>query len=336
MTERMELAYEALTAVWSSFSDEPVIAFEKARLGVANHNWILTTAQGRFVLRCVYEGKSVRDLDAEFTFIAALERERFPYAIPVPLFAKDGSHIIEHEGRIFWGYPYLEGHTITGPVTRSQAEQIGVMIARMHTITERIDLKGTLNNAPFSITPIIDDAKAMSTRTADATSTAYYREALPIFLGFVERTPYPTELEAFPIHRDINPENVLFTRDTLTAVIDFDNASACDEPFVKDLANALLYSCTRDDRCAFDFERCSDMIRSYASIRSLTKKQIEAVPHLIVLGCFEDFSYEYWLAVNEPERTNPKKLAKRFEMGQWVFEHHDDLIAILESAIGQA
>jgi Ser/Thr protein kinase RdoA (MazF antagonist) len=162
-------------------------------------------------------------------------------------------------------------------------------------------------------------------------SRAYYARKLPLFLDLVRRTPYPSELDVFPIHRDINPENVLFENDVLTAIIDFDNVSVCDEPFVKDLSNALLYSCTRDDRRAFDFERCSDLIRAYASIRALTSIGIEAIPDLIVLGCFEDFAYAYYLAIHEPERTNRVKLEKRFEMGRWVFDHRDGFIAAISS-----
>ena len=323
----MELGREALDGIWSSYGRGAIISFEKARMGVANHNWMITTSEGRFVLRCVNADTSERDLAVEFDFIGTLEEAGFPYKMPTPLTAGDGSRIIEHEGRRFWSYSYLQGSTITSPVTRSQAQQMGAMIARMHAITASSDLKERIGNPVFSIDHVIAHARELLDECADETRTDYYARALPVFLDIVERTPYP-QLDTYPIHRDINPENVLFEGDTLTAVIDFDNVSVCDEPLVKDISNALLYSCTHDRR-SFDFERCADLIRSYRTIRLLTEAEIEAVPNLIVLGCFEDFAYEYYLALYEPERTNPEKLKKRFEMGRWMFEHRDELIEVI-------
>ncbi|MFT4307906.1 MAG: phosphotransferase [Candidatus Woesearchaeota archaeon] len=320
----MELSREALDGIWSSYGRGAIISFEKARMGVANHNWMITTSEGRFVLRCVNTDKSECDLTAEFDFIRTLEQAGFPYEMPTPLTAGDGSRIIEHEGRRCWSYPYLQGSTITSPVTRSQAQQMGVMIAQMHAIIVSSDLKERIGNPTFSIDHVIAHARELLDERADETRTSYYARTLPVFLDIIERTPYP-QLNTYPIHRDINPENVLFEGDTLTAVIDFDNVSVCDEPLVKDLSNALLYSCTHDRR-AFDFERCADIVRSYRSIRNLSRAEIQAVPDLIVLGCLEDFAYEYWLAIHEPERTAPHKLEKRFAMGRWVFEHRDELI----------
>jgi Ser/Thr protein kinase RdoA (MazF antagonist) len=332
----MELDADNLNDIWPSYDRANIISFEKSRMGVVNHNWILTTSEGRFVFRCVSTDKSERDLDVEFSFTETLERAGFPYRMPKPITTKEGSRIIDRDGRRYWSYPYLEGHTITNPVTRSQAEQMGVMIAKMHLIIEASDLKKHLGNPRFSIEHVIDHAKQMLDERADEQSTAYYARTLPLFLELVRRTPYPSDLDVFPIHRDINPENVLFENDVLTAVIDFDNVSVCDEPLVKDLSNALLYSCTLDDRRSFDFERCSDLIRSYASIRALASIEIEAIPNIIILGCFEDFTYEYWLVLNEPERTSFGRLEKRFLMGAWVFDHRDGLIAAIRSPIGRA
>jgi homoserine kinase type II len=324
----MELTQNEIREICSKYNIGNLIKSQKVGIGVANHNWFITTENGKFVLRCVNEDKSKKNLDSEFAYLNYLFENGFNYKLPVPIKTNNNKLYLNFNKRIIWIYPFIQGEIINDVFNGIQLEEVAMMLAQMHQIIENSNLKNIMNNNTFDINTIIEEANEQiktSSKNNDEYSM-YYTKKAKEFIDLIKQLTYPN-LPNFPIHRDINPENVLFKNNKLVAVIDFDNVSSCNEPLVKDIANLFLYSCfDKNKQEKLNLKLAKKFIKEYLKTRTLTLEEIKAIPILAIMGCLEDFNYEYWLYENEPKKTDFSKLNRRFETGLWYFENKEKII----------
>jgi len=324
----MELTQNEIREICLKYNLGNLTKFQKVDIGVANHNWFITTAKGKFVLRCVNEDKSKKDLDLEFAYLNYLSENGFNYKIPVPIKINNDILYLDFNKRIFWIYHFIEGEIINDVFSDIQLDEVGTMLSQLHKMIETSNLKNIMNNDTFKVSTIIEEANEqikISSKNNDEYSI-YYTKKAKEFIDLIKQLEYPN-LPNFPIHRDINPENVLFKNNKLVAVIDFDNVSSCNEPLVKDIANLFLYSCfDKNKQEKLNLKLAKKFIKEYLKIRTLTSEEIKAIPTLAIMGCLEDFNYEYWLYENEPKKTDFSKLTRRFETGLWYFENKEKII----------
>ena len=175
------------------------------------------------------------------------------------------------------------------------------MLSQLHNVIANSSLREIIKNNFFDVSIIIQEGfeqiKA-SSKENDAFSNHYTDKAGEL-VNLVRELKYP-DLPFFPIHRDISSENVIFDKDKLIGVIDFDNVSVYNEPLVKDIANLFLYSCfNKNKREELNFRLAKSFFKMYSRTRKLSREEIIAIPILAVMGCLEDLNYEYWLYKNE-------------------------------------
>lgn len=65
----MNLNKKEVEELISNYKIGKLIKYNKVKTGVANHNWFITTNQGKFVLRCVNEDKTIKKLKSEFEYL---------------------------------------------------------------------------------------------------------------------------------------------------------------------------------------------------------------------------------------------------------------------------
>ena len=95
-------------------------------------------------------------------------------------------------------------------------------------------------------------------------------------LTFLE-TNWPTDLPAGIIHADLFPDNVFFLGEELSGVIDF--YFACSDMLAYDLAICVNAWCFEPDG-TLNVTKSKGLIEGYASVRSLTTREIESLPIL--------------------------------------------------------
>jgi Ser/Thr protein kinase RdoA (MazF antagonist) len=129
-----------------------------------------------------------------------------------------------------------------------------------------------------------------------------------------------SRLPRFPLHRDINPDNTLWKKGKLVGLIDFENTGTINDTIVKDISVMLQYSCRkRKQKHETDLELAKFFLREYRKHHRLSDEEIGFIPDIITAGAIEDFSYAYWMLVNDPKRARLYRLHLYSQVAQW---HH--------------
>ena len=210
---------------------------------------------------------------------------------------------------------------------RSHLVQIGKMMANYHRIVEESSLA---NRVPvsdvFSRGYVLKEMGVFRTeilrRTKRNTRDAIFlveSTKLITLLQCLDDSPYP-RLMRYHIHRDIIPENLIWSRGKLVGLVDFENVSRTREPLVKDVAVTLQFACRdKESRMGLDLDRARGFLRAYTRQHLLSMKELRLVPDLLVSGLIEDFEYAYWMLRNDPARASLGRLKRYSGAARCVF-----------------
>jgi Ser/Thr protein kinase RdoA (MazF antagonist) len=328
---RLQIPREAGDAI-SSWSIGQLVSCRLVKRGEVNHNYVIKTVRGKYVLRQVFHShhKNTRDLKFELSYLDYLRNAGFPYDVPSAIPTRNGGLFVTVQGHYYWLYNYLEG-TVTSKLKESRLTQLARMTATYHVLVERSNLN---NEKPpldiYNRTAILKEIEDFRTeiqrgkRTTKNELTFLAESAkLTRMLGGLDERPY-SNLGRYPIHRDLIPENLIWKLDKLVGVIDFENVSGSNDPVVKDIAVTMQYCCRdKKSRYQLDIDLAKRFLQSYKKHRSLSDKEIRLIPDLITAGFVEDFAYVFWMLRNDPKRANPYRLSLYSKAAQWSHSNRE-------------
>lgn len=316
-----------------------LVSCKQIKKGVVNVNWILRTSRGKYVLRKVAESKSTADLRFEFSYFSYLKRHGFPYRIPLPIRTKDGESFVAFKGSCFWIYEFIDGRDIKHFDYHELRECARVMA----TYHKMIELSG-LNNRKgrgdaFNRISVLNELKKFREQILQKDKQLiedqiFLEESstlIPLMRSLDDREY--SKLPRYPLHRDINPENILWKNRKLVGLIDFENVSTMNDTVVKDISIMLQYSCRdRKQKHKLDLTRAGFFLKEYRKHHQLSETEIEFLPDTIIAGSIEDFSYAYWMLVNDPERAKLYRLKLYSQVAQWYHKNKAEVIEKLKNA----
>ncbi len=256
----------------------------------------LRTASGRYLLKRRARG---RDKPARVTFAHTLLWHLRQKGFPVPelLRTRDTQDsLLIHDGRIYELFEYVPGQRYDASL--EQTAGAGKTLARFHRALTDFqtawqppaggyhDLQAVrlgLNSIPSKISSH-DSVSGYEAELLSLTQELYerYEDAAQTVnqLGF-------KQWDSWIIHGDWHPGNMLFCKNKVAIVLDFDAARR--NPTVVDLANGMLqFSILRGDVQPeqwpefFDQARMRRFLVGYATRIKLDSAQLEAIPHLMI------------------------------------------------------
>ena len=240
----------------------PVIGFQGIGEGVENSNFFVDTEDGRWVLT-LFERLNYDDLPFFLGLMDHMACKGLPCA--APLRTHDGQTLVELNGKPAAIVQRLKGGSelFVGP---RQCAQAGRLLAQMHAAA-----------ADFSM-------QAVNTRGARWRSdiaAELLPQCKPDIAELVTSelaAQQALDLSALPqgiIHADLFRDNVLFSGEQLSGVIDF--YYACNDALIYDLAIAVNDWCF-DTHGDADPERVHAMTEAYLSERAVSADEREAWP----------------------------------------------------------
>jgi len=329
----MKLSKTQIKKILENWNVGEVVSFKKAFKGVVNHNWIVNTTKGKYVLRGVAFFKKLSELNFELRCLNYLKKRKFRYKIPVPLLTKDRMFLSKFQKNYFWVYEFIEGRDIKR-FNRNELREVAKMMALYHDLIEKSKLdNGRGQGNVFCKNTVLGELNKFKSGILkkgkkDKKDRVFLNELLVLvpLLKSLNVGAYG-KLRRYPLHRDINPENTLWKDGVLVGLIDFETVSEINEPFVKDIVVMLQYSC-RDRKVPykFDFGLFRYFLREYKRYRSLTSKEIEFIPDILIAGAIEDFSYQYWMFLNDPARAKLHRLKLYSKVAQWTNKNKKRII----------
>ncbi len=336
----MNTTREAKGAI-SAWNIGTPIGWSVAEQGEVNRNFIIRAKQGRYVLRQVLSHShygSSKDLEFEFAYLNYLERVGFPYQVPSAVPTREGRLFIKVRGRYYWLYRFIEG-TVVEKLNESHFEELARMMGTYHLLVERSRLSNgkpavDLYRRDWTLKEMeryrLELLKKPRMNPRDATFIEESAKLIPVLRRLDER-PY-SRVKRYPIHRDIIPENLIWKKNKLVGLIDFEHVSGTNEPTVKDIAVTLQFTC-RDKKLnhRLDLKLVKRFLRSYEKWHSVSDEEIDLIPKLIATGFIEDFVWAYWMIRNDPERASPYGLKLSSTAAQWSYSKRDKIAQAIES-----
>jgi Ser/Thr protein kinase RdoA (MazF antagonist) len=296
----------------------------------------METSEGKFVFRVAPKFRKLEDIFFEFQYLDYLRKAGFPYELPLPIRNKNGETISRLDGYAFWVYRFINGNMID-PWDKSELKQVAKMLAYYHRIIETSGLDdGSKSGDSFHINWILEELMKYRERADDKEvegrkETVFLREVDDVIAlaSKLDGTGY-SKLKRFPIHCDINPENVLFMNDRLVGVIDFDNVSHRNETIIRDITTMLQYSC-RKERADYmlDLTKARFFLEEYKKHHSLTNSEIKFIPDLAISEYLDAFYYNYYLLENDPERGKIRRLTLYSKSAKWCYRNKNEIIKAL-------
>jgi Ser/Thr protein kinase RdoA (MazF antagonist) len=299
---------------------------------------MLRTPHGKYVLRQVSHThhKTPRDLEFELDYLDYLKHAGFPYDIPSAVATKNDGFFVTGQGHYYWLYKFLEGVVLERP-NEPHLAQLAEMMASYHKLLERSALNNgkpasDLYNRAATLKEIEENRKEILQKTrVDRNENIFLEESAKLtqILRGLDEGPY-SRLRFYPIHRDLNSENLIWKQDKLAGVIDFENVSGSNDPVVKDIAVTMQYCCrNKRVRYQLDIDLAKRFLQSYKKHRSLSDQEVRLIPDLVTAGFVEDFAYAFWMLRNDPQRANAKRLTLYSRAGQWVDSNKEKIVSAL-------
>lgn len=236
--------------------------------GIENTNYRLATTRGKFILTLFESRTPSRDLPFVVSLMDHLSRRGV--ACPVPVADRKGRRLHSLRGRPALLVTFLEGRA-PRRVTPARCRAAGAALAGLHLAAA--DFPESRANGLS-----VGAWRGMFEPLADRCETL--RPGLSGLIGDeigILQGDWPGDLPRGVIHGDLFPDNVFFSGDRLSGLIDF--YFACRDLLAYDLAVALISWCF-DARRTFDPALAAAMIGGYRSVRRLETEEVRALPFL--------------------------------------------------------
>jgi homoserine kinase type II len=309
-----------------------LISCRQAQKGVVNINWIVKTTQGKYVLRKIMHFTKIEDLRFELNYLTHLKEHNFPYRIPAPIRTKNKEFFLKFRGSYFWIYEYIEGRDIKR-FGYSELRECARMMAIYHKIVRSSGLDNKKGSEVFNRNSVLKELQKFRTQTLEKgklerKDRIFLKESSTLIplMKSLDGREY-SKLPKYPLHRDINPENILWKNKRLVGLIDFENIGTMNDTVIKDISITLQYSCRdRKHKHKLDLKLAKFFLREYKKYGQLSGKEIEFLPDIITAGSTEDFSYAYWMLVNDPKRAKLYRLKLYSKTAQWYHRNKQEII----------
>lgn len=242
--------------------------------GSVNTHYMLETTKGKTILK-IDEVKSVADVQHELALLRFL-RER-DFRCPQPLVDRDGQYCHIYRGKPVSLYAVLNGKSFPeAQLNNAQLENVGQTLAILHSLSSGYPKDEDNRFSPERVFSLYQEVK----------------ERLPGYLHHLthmlddeviyQQQYQEDRLPKGIIHGDLFADNLLFRKDTVVGVLDFE--AACYGKFIFDVATAVNALCYLDGRYVID--RFAALVKGYQSIRALTLTEWDAFPNELRFSAF--------------------------------------------------
>lgn len=259
---------DSLTQYLKLFDIGGLVSFDGIADGVSNTNYLLNTTKDKFILT-LFEGRvRAEDLPFCLSFMEYLHGQGIPCPHAVP--GKNGETVIPFNGKPAAITTFLAG-AWPRQVETFHAAAVGRTLAQMHLAGEKFKLRRD-NTMSLPAWRALIHSCVGKTDSLEAGLSSFLQQEL----DYQEKNR-PLNLPAGAVHADLFPDNVFFTGENLTGVIDF--YFSCTDAFAYDLMLALNAWCF-DTAGKMDAQKSALLLAAYQKERPLSAAEKAALPLL--------------------------------------------------------
>jgi len=259
---------QTLSHFLSSYDIGEAISFKGIAEGVENSNYLLETTKGRYILTLYEKRTDPADLPYFLNLMEHLVKKGIN--APLPIRDKNGAALQTLAGRPACIISFLTGVSIDHPKAAHCAE-LGKILAEMHLALADFgeDRANSLTLAGWK--SLVEQTAARADEVSSGLEKTLKDEIAAL------ESQWPDNLPSGAIHADLFPDNVLFTKDKITGLIDF--YFACSDSYAYDLAVCINAWCFNAEH-AFQEDCAAALTEAYQSVRPLNEGEKHALPLL--------------------------------------------------------
>ena len=262
--------------------------------GVENSNFRLSTTAGEFILT-LYE-KRVKEEDLPFFIGLMGHLSEKGISCPLPVADKNGVMLKKLNNRAATIVTFLQGTSNNNP-NADRCFSAGMALAKLHLAASdfTIERANALDSAAWA--PLLASCH-IGDSDLDPSLISKAEERLEQILE-----AWPKDLPFGVIHADLFADNVLFTGDDVTGIIDF--YFACQDALAYDLAIMLNAWCFEPD-FSFNITKAKRLVSGYQSVRPLSDDEKNAMPVLARGAAMRFFLTRLYDWINTPKDAQVK------------------------------
>ena len=262
--------------------------------GVENTNYFIKTSEQDYILTIYEKRVDENDLPFFIKLLSSLSDNRFP--CPKPIANKNNEKINKIKNKNAALVTFLNGQS-KNKITSEDCFEIGKITAQLHEITKKFKISRKNNLSIESWQNIFEKTikKKIDLDESIIKKTNNY-------LNFL-KDKWPKNLPEGIIHADLFPDNIFFTKNKVSGIIDF--YFACNDFFAYEIAICLNSICF-DNNSTFNMTKAKNLIDGYSSIRTLGEDEKKYLPILCMGAAMRFFLTRLYDFYNTDNKADVK------------------------------
>ena len=236
--------------------------------GVENTNYLIKTSEQDYILTIYEKRVDENDLPFFIKLLSNLSENNFP--CPKPISNKNNEKINKIKNKNAALVTFLNGQS-KNKITSEDCFEIGKITAQLHEITKKFNINRK-NNLSIESWQNIFEKTIKQKIDLDETIIKKTKN----YLNFL-KDKWPKDLPQGIIHADLFPDNIFFTNNKVSGIIDF--YFACNDFFAYEIAICINSICF-DNNSTFNMTKAKNLIDGYSSIRALSEDEKKYLPIL--------------------------------------------------------
>ena len=236
--------------------------------GVENTNYFINTLEQDYILTIYEKRVDENDLPFFINLLSNLSENKFP--CPKPIANKNNEKINKIKNKNAALVTFLNGQS-KNKITSDECFEIGKITAQLHEITKKFNVSRK-NNLSIESWQNIFEKTIKQKIDLDETIIKKTKN----YLNFLKDN-WPKNLPQGIIHADLFPDNIFFTNNKVSGIIDF--YFACNDFFAYEIAICINSICF-DNNSTFNMTKAKNLIDGYSSVRTLSEDEKKYLPIL--------------------------------------------------------
>lgn len=236
--------------------------------GVENTNYLIKTSEQDYILTIYEKRVDENDLPFFINLLSNLSENKFP--CPKPIANKNNEKINKIKNKNAALVTFLSGQS-KNKITSEECFEIGKITAQLHEITKKFNVSRK-NNLSIGSWQNIFEKTIKQKIDLDETIIKKTNN----YLNFLKDN-WPKNLPQGIIHADLFPDNIFFTNNKVSGIIDF--YFACNDFFAYEIAICINSICF-DNNSTLNMTKAKNLINGYSSIRTLSEEEKKFLPIL--------------------------------------------------------
>ena len=300
-----ELNEEQIINFLKLYNIGKLISFHGIIEGIENSNFYLETSKGKYILTIFEKRVDQNEIPFFINIMKHLSNKSFFCPKPIIDINKNYLQRLHNKPAII--VSFLKGRS-KNQITNNDCLNVGSNMASMHLKSNGFLYKRENSLSILGWSKLIKNcSQSISNNTLNQIEPNILEEIQESF-NFCTKY-WPKTLPQGFIHADMFPDNVFFSNNKISGVIDF--YFSCIDILAYDLAIAVNAWCF-DDEILFNNKKFNALIKGYSSIRKLSKEELFYLPLLSQAAAMRFLLTRLYDWVHTPKKAivvpkNPKE-----------------------------